>query len=98
MIGRGTLEGRSYRRLTQFEVWHEGRFVARLELAWPERVGLEYDGAQHREFHRQSRDLARHNGVRSAGWRVYQVDAPALNRLDHLIRSLATLLDTRRPP
>jgi hypothetical protein len=56
-----------------------GRIVASLDLGWPEfRLGLEHDGAVHREYRQPSKDLQRHNMIRSLGWIVVQVDARAL--------------------
>jgi Protein of unknown function (DUF559) len=77
----------------QFEVWEGGRFVARLDLAWPEhRVAIEYDGAHHREQHQHSLDLGRHNQLRALGWTVFQVDARLLARIDGLIAVLNAAL------
>jgi len=78
----------------QLEVRDEdGDFVARLDLGWAaQRVGLEYDGAQHRERARHSRDLARHNRLRALGWLVLQVDAAALARPAALLAQLRGLL------
>ena len=60
-----------------------GLFIARLDLGWREaRVGLEYDGAHHREDATHSRDLLRHNRIRAAGWTVYQVDHRLARRLE----------------
>ena len=77
-----------------------GAFVARLDLGWPEhRAGLEYDGAVHREFGQHSRDLARHNRIRAAGWRVIQVDARSLRRPAEFLRQVAGFLaEPTEPP
>lgn len=73
-----------------------GRFVARLDLAWPQlRVGTEYDGDQHREREQHARDLVRHNDLRALGWVVVQVDAAQLRDPDPLIRTLRGLLSRR---
>lgn len=70
-----------------------GEFVARLDLAWPERrVALEYDGAHHRERGQHSRDLARHNALRALGWTVLQVDLHALRAPDGWLGQLRALL------
>lgn len=80
----------------QWEVRWNGRFVARLDLAWPdERVALEYDGAHHRERDQYGRDLARHNALRAAGWVVFQVDAVQWSRLDEILRLVAQELAAR---
>ena len=80
----------------QFEVWSGGRLVARLDLAWPEyQVGMEYDGAHHREYRQHSRDLSRHNELRALGWVVFQVDGPQLQRFDPVLDRLRTALAGR---
>lgn len=77
----------------QHEVWDEGAFVARLDLAWPDRrVAVEYDGAHHRDARQHSLDLARHNRLRALGWTVLQVDARVLARPQELLRQLTGLL------
>lgn len=71
----------------------DGCFVARLDLGWAwARVGLEYDGAHHRERRQHSRDLARHNRLRALGWVVLQVDADALAHPGALLAQLRDLL------
>jgi hypothetical protein len=78
---------------TQCPVLLGGRTVARLDLGWPEhRVGLEYDGAVHRERRQHSRDLDRHNAIRTAGWTVLQVDQRILDRAGDLLARLALLV------
>jgi very-short-patch-repair endonuclease len=70
-----------------------GRFVARLDLSWPDhRVGVEYDGRHHRDQRTHSRDLARHNALRAEGWVVLQVDAAGLRSPETWIPQLWTLL------
>lgn len=80
--------------VTQHEVRDAAnRFVARLDLAWPElKVAVEYDGAHHRERRQHSADLARHNRLRAAGWVVVQVDAASLARPAELLALLRSLL------
>jgi hypothetical protein len=53
-----------------------GRFVARLDLAYPElRIGLEYDGDHHRDRQTFQRDVARLNRLRLCGWTVLRFTA-----------------------
>ncbi|WFE42396.1 DUF559 domain-containing protein [Micromonospora sp. WMMD998] len=60
----------------QHEVRHGGRFVARVDLAWPAlRIAVEYDGDHHRERAHFRRDVARLNALRSAGWTVLRFTA-----------------------
>ena len=46
-----------------------------LDLAYPQRVAIEYDGADHRTQRRARRDLEREAALASAGWRVLRFDA-----------------------
>lgn len=49
----------------------DGRFVARVDFAWPERrVALEYDGLWHAEAGQFVRDRRRMDALADAGWRV----------------------------
>jgi very-short-patch-repair endonuclease len=53
-----------------------GRFVARLDLAYPEdRLGIGYDGDHHRERSTWTADLQRHNRLRLLGWTVLRFSA-----------------------
>ncbi|SFE17316.1 endonuclease domain-containing protein [Blastococcus tunisiensis] len=50
---------------------HGGRFLARVDFAWPERrLAVEYDGLWHGEPGQFTRDRRRLNLVHGAGWRV----------------------------
>jgi hypothetical protein len=80
----------------QVEVRDGPQFVARLDLAWPElKVGIEYDGAHHREQGQHSRDLRRHNDLRALGWVVLQVDAAQLAAPARFLADVARLLAER---
>ncbi|MEU4370188.1 DUF559 domain-containing protein [Micromonospora chersina] len=53
-----------------------GRFVARVDLAWPAlRLAVEYDGDHHRERAHFRQDVARLNALRAAGWLVVRFTA-----------------------
>jgi len=56
--------------ITQFEIRHQGRFVARVDAAYPEfRIALEYESfAWHTGKDALVRDSARRNAVVGAGW------------------------------
>ncbi|MGF1661055.1 MAG: hypothetical protein ACFCVG_01045 [Kineosporiaceae bacterium] len=70
-----------------------GVLVAHLDLGWPQfRVGVEYDGAVHRDRAQHGRDLERHNGIRLAGWLVLQVGIRLLRRPDRLCAELEELV------
>jgi very-short-patch-repair endonuclease len=73
LLGRGGLPPLR----TQFEVLDDGRFVARLDMAWPDLlVAVEYDGEQHRTDRRQYiRDLRRLESLERLGWIVVRVVA-----------------------
>ena len=58
-----------------------GRFVARVDLAWPAyRVAVEYDGRDHAVSDRRGRDLDRLDALRRLGWEVIVITAPQLAR------------------
>jgi hypothetical protein len=55
----------------QFEVYDNKRFIARLDLAYPkQKLGIEYDGAHHRERITFQRDAKRANALAAAGWTI----------------------------
>ncbi|WP_091153184.1 type IV toxin-antitoxin system AbiEi family antitoxin [Geodermatophilus africanus] len=75
----------------------EGRFVARVDFAWPEhRLALEYEGAWHGEPQNVVRDRARLNRLTAAGWRVVFVTAADLRRPARLLARVATALAAPR--
>lgn len=70
-----------------------GVLIAHLDLGWPQfRVGVEYDGAVHRDRAQHGRDLERHNGIRLAGWLVLQVGIRLLRQPDRLCAELDELV------
>lgn len=77
----------------QFPVRVDGRFVARVDLAWPElRVAVEYDGRWHAEPGQFARDRQRLNRLHAAGWRVVFVTAEDLYRPDELLARITEAL------
>jgi hypothetical protein len=56
----------------EYEVWHEGAFVARVDFAYPElRLAVEVDGyAAHSSIDAFRRDRTRQNALVTAGWTV----------------------------
>ena len=63
----------------QHEIRHEGRFVARVDLALvDQRIAIEYDGAWHALREQLSKDRARLNALTRAGWIVVHVTADML--------------------
>lgn len=77
----------------QLEVWHEGAFVARVDLGWrAERVALEYDGAWHSDAGQLIRDRHRLNALTAAGWTVVFVTARDLRNLEPVLTQLRAAL------
>jgi hypothetical protein len=77
----------------------DGRFVARVDLAWPElKTAAEYDGDHHREQGQFRRDVARLNALRAAGWVVLRFTAPDVS--DHPDRTVRLMTEALRqhPP
>lgn len=65
--------------VTQHVVQRDGRFVARLDLAWPDcRVAVEYDGLWHRDPEQFHRDRRRLNRLLGADWIILHVTARRL--------------------
>jgi very-short-patch-repair endonuclease len=65
--------------VVQYTIHDGGRFVARVDLAWPERkVALEYDGVWHATAAQLHRDRRRLNRLATAGWTVLHVTSARL--------------------
>lgn len=79
--------------IPQFVVRMEGRFVARVDFAWPDRkVILEYDGAHHADVLQMRRDRKRLNDLVNAGWVVLHATASDLQDPGPLLHALRTAL------
>lgn len=79
--------------IPQFEVRLNGRFVARVDFAWPAmKVILEYDGAHHADPLQMRRDRARLNELVAAGWVVLHATASDLHDPTRLLRALRAAL------
>lgn len=77
----------------QHEVWLDGQFIARLDLAWPEaKVAVEYDGAWHAASGQLGRDRRRLNALIASGWTVIHVTAADMHALTGVIDQLRVLL------
>lgn len=82
----------------QHEIHVDGRFVARVDLAWPDaKVALEYEGAYHFDGVQIVRDDARIARLEAAGWIVIRVAAADLRTLDAVVAKVAAALAVRRP-
>lgn len=89
IIGRSTLPA----PVAQYDVRHDGRFVARTDFAWPERkVAVEYDGLWHAEPGQFAKDRRRLNRLQAAGWRVVFVTAADLHDPVGLVARIAAAL------
>jgi hypothetical protein len=90
LIGRGSLPP----PIAQFTVRHDGRFLARVDFAWPEhKVAVEYDGLWHAEPGQFARDRQRLNRLHAVGWRVFFVTATDLYDPERLIARIIDFLE-----
>lgn len=70
-----------------------GRFVARVDFAWPEqKLAVEYDGLWHAEARQFAKDRQRLNRLQAAGWQVIFVTAADLHDPERLVARLAQAL------
>lgn len=77
----------------QYEVRVAGRFVARVDFAWPERrLALEYDGDWHGDPDQVPRDRSRLNRLSDVDWRVRFVTKVDMRRPTQLLTGLARAL------
>jgi len=77
----------------QFVVRAGGRFVARVDLAYPEaKLAIEYDGRWHEESGQFARDRRRLNALHAAGWRVIHVTAADLYDLEPILAAIRNAL------
>ncbi|WP_147432831.1 endonuclease domain-containing protein [Catellatospora citrea] len=85
------------RPVTQHVVEDRGRFVARVDLAWPEyRVAVEYDGVWHAEAGQFHRDRQRLNRLVGQDWIVLHLTAQRLrDDLDGFIVEVRAALRSR---
>lgn len=77
----------------QYEVRHQGRFIARVDLAYPEhKLAIEYDGLWHGAPGQLGRDRRRLNALVAAGWRIIHVTAADLHHIDELVAAIRSVL------
>ncbi|TCB95945.1 hypothetical protein E0H26_17440 [Micromonospora zingiberis] len=86
--------------VTQFVVERQGRFIARVDLAWPHlRVAVEYDGLWHHDPEQFHRDRRRLNRLLGEDWIVLHVTAKRLHRdFDGFLAELRQALARRPTP
>jgi very-short-patch-repair endonuclease len=76
-----------------------GGRILRVDLGYPEvRLGVEHDGAHHREAGQARRDLVREAELAAAGWKIIRFDAATVLHRPHLIvvRTRAAILARTR--
>jgi hypothetical protein len=77
----------------QFEVLAAGRFLGRVDLAWPEaRLIVEYEGAHHFDELQIRRDDGRYARLVAAGWRVIRLSSADLRDLPAVVARIAQAL------
>jgi very-short-patch-repair endonuclease len=71
----------------------DGRFIARVDLAFPEaKIAIEYDGAWHATAAQLRKDRRRLNALVAAGWRVLHVTAADMCDLPRVVQSVRDLV------
>jgi len=74
----------------QFDVVHEGEWLGRVDLAWPDRrLIVEYEGAYHFQDLQIQRDDERYARLVAAGWRVIRLSAADLRDLEAVVARIA---------
>lgn len=83
------LDGGFPKPVTQYEIrTADGRFVARLDMAYPQfRLGVEFNGRVHEEKSVRIRDSRRHNRLTGVRWRVLQYSGEDYYARRHVILS-----------
>lgn len=77
----------------QFDVIHDGTWLARVDLAWPEAgVIVEYEGEHHFEGLQIARDDGRLQRLVAAGWTVIRLSAADLRSMDDVVRRIGAAL------
>jgi very-short-patch-repair endonuclease len=77
-------------------VIHNGRFVARVDLAWPQQqLAVEYDGEWHGGRGELARDRQRIRALSAAGWYVYPVTKYDMRSPDLLVKDIGRTLASR---
>lgn len=86
------------RPVTQHVIERHGRFVARVDLAWPEfKVAVEYDGLWHHDPDQFHRDRHRLNQIVGEGWIVLHVTSRRVAQdFDGVVAEIRAALDGRR--
>ena len=78
------------------EIWHDGRFVARVDLLDEEhRLVVEYEGAYHRTREQYAADIARRARLVASGFEVVQVEATMMRSPRGVVMYVAQRLARR---
>ena len=82
----------------QFRILHEGKFVARVDLAWPAwRIAIEYDGLWHVGSRPRMRlDRKRLNALFRAKWHIIHVTVDMLREFKTLLAEIRSVIRERR--
>jgi hypothetical protein len=73
----------------QYDVVHEGAWLGRVDLAWPDaRLIVEYEGEYHFDGLQIIRDDRRYEQLIAAGWRVIRLSAADLRDMDAVVRRI----------
>jgi very-short-patch-repair endonuclease len=83
--------------VSQHVITLDGRFVALVDLAWPElRIAVEYDGRWHASTSQLEHDRARLNRLLGADWVVFHVTADQLrHNLPSLVAEIRAAMRSR---
>jgi len=77
----------------QFDVVHDGRWLGRVDLAWPQaRLIVEYEGAHHFEGMQIQKDDERYRRLIAAGWRVIRLSSADIRDMDAVVRRIRDAL------
>lgn len=80
----------------QYDVVHDGVWLARADLAWPEaKLLVEYEGEYHFDGVQMVRDDVRIQRLIAAGWRVIRLAAHDLRDMDGVVLRIRAALATR---
>lgn len=82
----------------QFDVFEDGAWLARADLAWPEaRLVVEYEGEYHFDGVQIARDDVRIQRLIAAGWRVIRLSSHDLRHMDVVIERIRRALAEGAP-
>ena len=77
----------------QYDVMHDGAWLGRVDLAWPEaRLIVEYEGEYHFDGLQIARDDVRLRRLVAAGWRVIRLAAHDLRDMDAVVTRIKSEL------